>query len=326
MALEIDLGKYRFSEEIAAGVRGKRVLVIGAGTDGGIGQALAVAAGLNGADRVGLHFHRSYESGLETVEAINAAGGNAFPAQADLTNSSDCWSMRSHVIRMMGGKPPDLVLMNSDRAERGYRLGRPPREVDGESAALRRARVRQAFVDNIGQSTTVLDTKLHGFISMSHLWAGEAQHFSQPLQMVYLSSRQAIDPGPGVPGYVIANFGTLWLPLVLQANLGSGAGLARAFSAALPFIKTKMTAGYADKPQFWQRWQPRLVETYEAAHCLLALLANNPEKLIYQLNVMHHEDDDEDALRATWSEVRLQPLERHIPWSEQSPTVLDPEP
>lgn len=333
MTTSIDTSKFKFSDEVSEAVRGKRVLVAGAGTDGGLGQALALAVGLNGAECVGLHFHRSYSPGLQTVELINALGGRAFAAQADLTNSSDAWSMRSHVIRQMDGHPPDVVLMTSEKAEKGYRLGRPPREVEGESAALRRARVRQAFVDNIGQSTTALGTKLSGFLTLTHLWAGEAQHFNQKIQMVYVSSRQAIDPGPGVPGYVLANFGVLWLPQVLEANLGSGSHLASAFSVLLPFVKTQMTAPYAERPEFWERWQPRLLETHEAAEALLRLLSQprKREELIYQLNMEHPEQDEDlggaesgpGPIRLTWSSVRLNPLVLTLPWSELSPILLD---
>jgi len=40
--------------------------------------------------------------------------------------------------------------------------------------AMRRARVRQHFIDNLQESRLVLDTKSDGFLAMTHLWAGEA--------------------------------------------------------------------------------------------------------------------------------------------------------
>ena len=68
MTLTVDPADFAFSDVLAEGVRGKRVLVTGSGRDRGIGQAFALAAALNGADSVGIHFHRSYEDALETVE------------------------------------------------------------------------------------------------------------------------------------------------------------------------------------------------------------------------------------------------------------------
>lgn len=317
-----DLTTLRFDDALTEPIRGKRVLVLGAGSPGGLGQTLALTAGLNGAEAVGLHFYRSYVGGLETVEAINKAGGNAFPCQADLTNTSDVWSLRGHVIRSMGGLPPDLVICNSGLAERGYRLGRPPRSEGEESPALRRARVRQAFVDNLADTTAVLDTKTNGFCAISHLWAGEAQHHQRPVQLVYVSSRQAIDPGPGVPGYCLANWAILWLPRILSANLGSGAEFARAVSVVLPFVRTHMTQAYTHEPRFWQRWQPRMLEPHEVADSLLRLLHRPARELndqVYQLNI---DRDEEEQLRATWCAIRLKPLELNLPWSSQHPHLL----
>ena len=51
MAFTVDSSKFKFSSDLAAGVKGKRVLISGAGKDGGLGQSFALAAGLNGADR-----------------------------------------------------------------------------------------------------------------------------------------------------------------------------------------------------------------------------------------------------------------------------------
>src|SRR5690606_21331631 len=135
--------------------------------------------------------NRSYQDAFDLVEQLRGAGVNAFPLQADVTNMSDLWASRRHVIEKMGG-PPNLVICNSGLTEKGYSFGRPPREVEGESVALRRARVRQHFVDNLGETRQVLDTKIDGFLAVTHLWAGEAVYANQPLQLVYISSRQAI--------------------------------------------------------------------------------------------------------------------------------------
>jgi hypothetical protein len=49
MAFSVQADKFRFREELCSGVAGKRVLITGAGKDGGLGQAFALSAGLNGA-------------------------------------------------------------------------------------------------------------------------------------------------------------------------------------------------------------------------------------------------------------------------------------
>ncbi len=46
--------------------------------------------------------------------------------------------------------------------------------------AVRRARVRQHFIDNLEESRLVLDTKIDGFLAITHLWAGEALYTNQP--------------------------------------------------------------------------------------------------------------------------------------------------
>ncbi len=174
MAFSVDLERFRFLDAMRVGVEGKRVLITGAGKDGGLGQAFALAAGLNGAAAVGVHFHRSSSDGFDLVAALESAGVRAFPLQADVTNFGDLWASRSYVIEQFGGVPPDLVVCNSGLTERGYSFGRALRQVEGESMAQRRARVRQYFIDNLDESRLVLDTKIDGFLATTHLWAGEA--------------------------------------------------------------------------------------------------------------------------------------------------------
>ena len=70
MAFSAQLDRFRFSANLQHGVVGKRVLITGAGKDGGLGQAFALAAGLNGAASVGVHFHRSYVDGFDLVAAL----------------------------------------------------------------------------------------------------------------------------------------------------------------------------------------------------------------------------------------------------------------
>ncbi|MGM0578629.1 MAG: SDR family NAD(P)-dependent oxidoreductase, partial [Myxococcota bacterium] len=260
MSLQVDPQQFALPEGLAEGIRGKRVFITGSGRDRGLGQAFALAAGLNGAENVGVHFFRSYDDGLETVEMIREHGGRAFPVQADVTNPRDVWAIRSHTIRKMDGKPPNVVICNSGRSERGYLLGRPPKAKEGEAPARRRARVRQAFVDNLTQSEDVVDTKVDGFLAMTHLWASEALHYGEPLTIVYISSRQAVDPGAGVPGYCASNWGVLSLPKILGVNLGRHAANVTAFSVGFPFVVTSMTEALKDNEKVFGHWQPRMLE------------------------------------------------------------------
>jgi NAD(P)-dependent dehydrogenase (short-subunit alcohol dehydrogenase family) len=322
MAVTIDPERFRYPDGRADGVRGKRVLITGAGKDGGLGQAFAMACALGGAESVGVHFYRSYEDGLDTVERIRSLGVNAFAVQADVTSPSEVWSIRSYVIRKMGGKLPNLLICNSGLSERGYLLGRVPKEVEGEEPARRRARARRAFVDNLRDSHAVVDTKVDGFLAMSHMWAGESTFAGEPLDIVYISSRQAVDPGAGVPGYVLANWAVLALPRILEVNLGRRAELITASSLALPFIRTGMTEAYVDNKKVFGRWQPRMLETREAAEALLGLLARPTDErrdATFQLNVDADEAAGADAIKVRWSRVRLVPDEEVLPWSEEAP-------
>ena len=318
MAFTVDIEKFRFDEALGAGVAGKRVLITGAGKDGGLGQAFALAAGLNGADAVGVHFNRSYSDGFELVAALQAAGVKAFPLQADVTNPGDLWASRSYVIEQFGGLPPNLVVCNSGLTEGGYSFGRALRELDGESKAQRRARVRQSFIDNLDESRVVLGTKIDGFLATTHLWAGEALYANEPLRIVYVSSRQAIDPGASVPGYAISNWAVLQLPDVLKVNLGKSADLVSALSILLPFVRTGMTGEYAENPKVFGRWQPRMLETYEAAEAFLQLV-NQPSETtdrgMFELMVAAADA----GVEVTWQQVHLDVREERVAFSADAP-------
>jgi NAD(P)-dependent dehydrogenase (short-subunit alcohol dehydrogenase family) len=320
VAFTVDPDKFRYPSELAAGVKGKRVLISGAGKDQGLGQAFTLAAGLNGAECVGVHFHRSYNDALDLVDFLNNQGVSAFPVQADVTNLSDLWASRSYTIERMGGKPPNLVICNSGLTESGYTLGRAPREVEGESIAMRRARTRQAFIDNLSESREVIDTKVDGFLFMTHLWAGEAVYAEDPVQIVYISSRQAIDPGAAVPGYALSNWAVLQLPKVLQVNLGKSASLVNAFSVLYPFVRTGMTDEYAENPRVFGRWQPRMLETHEAAQAFLQVLARPPEEVnggMFEL-MADPDEEREGGVRVTWKRVQLDVREEPLAWSEEA--------
>lgn len=318
--------QFRFSDELRAGFEGQRVLITGAGKDGGIGQAFALTAGLNGAASVGVHFHRSYEDGFDLVERLQAEGVNAFPLQADVTNLRDLWATRSYVIEQMGGLPPSMVICNSGLSEKGYSFGRALRTIEDEPNAIRRARVRQHFIDNLEESRSVLDTKIDGFLATTHLWAGEAVYHEQDVQFVYVSSRQAIDPGPSVPGYAIANFAVLQLPEVLQVNLGKASQRVSSLSVLFPFIRTGMTHEYTENEKVWGRWQPRMLETHECAEAFAQLVTRpraETDRGAFELLVepAAAAGGAADSIRVTWKQVRLDIAEVPLDWSETSPLV-----
>jgi NADP-dependent 3-hydroxy acid dehydrogenase YdfG len=322
LAFSLDIDRFRFSPALAEGVKGKRVLISGAGRDGGMGQGFALAAGLNGASHVAVHYHSSYSDALDLVDVLQAQGINAFPVQADVTNLSELWASRAYIVEHMGGLPPDLVICNSGLSESGYAFGRPLREVEGETPAARWARARQAFMNDLGDSRAVVSTKIDGFLAMTHLWSAEAVHAEQPLRLVYVSSRQAIDPGVSVPGYVLANWAVLQLPRVLKLNLGRAGANITAFSVLYPFVRTGMTDEYADNPRVFGRWQPRMLETHEAAEAFLQALARPAEETdgaALEVMVDPAPSGADGAVRVTWKAVDVTAREEITPWSNEAP-------
>ncbi len=320
MAFTAKYDDFRFPPEYAAAFRGKRVFITGSGKDRGIGQALALAAAANGAAHVGVHFHRSYRDGFDLVAALRKEGAQAFAVQADVTSTKDLWAARAFMIEQMGGKGPDLVICNSGLTEKGYRFGRALPEVEGESRAERRARVRQAFLDDLAESREVMSTKIDGFFALTHLWAGEAVYHNQPLQLLYISSMQAIEPGVAVPGYVIANWAVLRLPEILRVNLGKASNMASAACLMLPFIRTGMTEEYADNPKVFGRWQPRMLEPFEAAQCIAQLLCR-PAAELNLGNFKLAAAGTAENLKLTWRQVRLEASDSPLDWSEAQPVT-----
>ena len=274
---------------------------------------------MNGASSVGVHFHRSYEDGFDLVNQLRGEGVNAFPVQADVTNLRDLWATRSYVIEQMGGLPPNLLICNSGLTESGYSFGRALREEPDEPSAVRRARVRQHFLDSLDESRLVLDTKIDGFLASTHLWAGEAVYHREPIQIVYISSRQAIDPGPAVPGYAISNWAVLQLPHVLKVNLGKSADLVQSFSLMFPFIHTGMTDQYADNERVFGRWQSRMLEPSEMAEAFMALLDQPAEQTDGGMFELMVENGDQDKVEVAWQQVKFNLAEEKLDWSCQDP-------
>lgn len=322
MAYTADFQKFRFPELPADAYKGKAVLITGSGKDGGIGQALALAAAANGAEVVGVHFHSSYRDGFDLVAAIRAQGAKAFAVQADVTNTRDLWASRGYIIEQMGGKVPDLIICNSGLTEKGYRYGRALPEIEGESRAERRARVRRDFLENLEESKLVANTKIDGFLAMTHLWAGEALYRKQHLQLVYISSMQSIEPGVAVPGYVVANWAVLRLPEVLRVNLGKSADMVSACSLMLPYIRTGMTEEYANNPKVFGRYQARMLETHEAAHGISQLLSRAPAELNLG-NFKLLASGPAGAMQLNWSQVKLEVVDQALDWSKTSPVACD---
>ncbi len=311
MACTADFSKFEFGSDYSQAFAGKRVLITGSGKDGGIGQAVALAAALNGAEHVGIHFHGSYRDAFDFVDALRDRGVNAFALQSDVTSMADLWASRSHIIEQMGGKGPDILMCSSGLTEKGYRYGRALPEIEGESRAERRARVRRSFLDHIAESKMVMDTKINGFFSWTHLWAGEAVYHEQPIQFIYASSMQAIEPGIAVPGYVMANWAVLRLPEILKVNLGRASNYATACCLMLPFVRTGMTEEYADNPKVFERWQPRMLETHEAAKSITELLKHPAEELdqgLFKIGVGGTAED----IELYWSKVQLEPKEERF--------------
>ena len=88
-----------------------------------------------------------------------------------------------------------------------------------------------------------------------------------------------VEPGVAVPGYVVANWAVLRLPEVLRVNLGRSADMCSACCLMLPFVRTGMTEEYADNEKVFGRWQPRMLEPFEAAHGVTQPLGRSPESL-----------------------------------------------
>ena len=94
MSFDVDINKFNFNRTTFSE---KRILITGSGKNGGLGQALALAALSNGAKTVGIHFNSSYRDGFEMVDAMRSQGFDVFAVQADVTNTRDLWASRGFI-------------------------------------------------------------------------------------------------------------------------------------------------------------------------------------------------------------------------------------
>ena len=107
---------------------------------------------------------------------------------------------------------------------------------------------------------------------------------------------------------------------VLRVNLGKASGLVSAACLMLPFIRTGMTEEYADNPKVFGRWQPRMLEPYEAAESVAQLLGRPAEELNlgnFKLRV----GGTSEAARLSWSKVQIEVQDETLDWSESAALV-----
>src|SRR5690606_28601896 len=86
----------------------KVAIVTGAGT--GIGQGIAVELGKRGA-KVAVHYNRSDTGARETLQRIEAAGGEGFLVQADVSNQLDIGRLVKKTAQQYGGI--DILVNNA---------------------------------------------------------------------------------------------------------------------------------------------------------------------------------------------------------------------
>lgn len=83
----------------------------------------------------------------------------------------------------------------------------------------------------------------------------------------------------------------------------------------LLFVRTGMTAAYADNPKIFGRWQSGMLEPFEASLAITRLL-NQPST---DLNLGNYEllvEGDVDAPGIRWSGVKLEVNAQALAWSE----------
>ena len=89
-----------------------------------------------------------------------------------------------------------------------------------------------------------------------------------------------------------------------------------------PFVRTGMTDDYAGNERVFGRWQPRMLETHEAAEAILALLARPAEETdhgMFELLCDEPARGRDGAVDVTWKRVRLDVVEERLDWSADQP-------
>ena len=161
MNFDYGINKFKFNRTTFSG---KRVLITGSGKNGGLGQGLALAALLNGAKTVGIHFNSSYRDGFEMVDKMRDQGFDVF-AMRCVTIHEICGPQEDS-LKNKWVVGPD-ILIYSGLTEAGYNSEELfKKENDGRE---RRTGVRRDFID-VGRVETSYETKIDGFMYMSHLW------------------------------------------------------------------------------------------------------------------------------------------------------------
>ena len=88
----------------------------------------------------------------------------------------------------------------------------------------------------------------------------------------------------------------------------------------LPFVRTGMTEEYADNAKVFGRWQPRMLEPFEAAHAVTQLLSRPAEELNlgnFKLAV----EGTVDRVSLKWSQIKLEVNDEALGWSDANPVV-----
>ena len=95
-------------------MRGRVAIVTGGGR--GIGRAISERLAADGAV-VAVNYRRDEDAAKATVEAIQAAGGQARPYRADVLSFDECAAMVDAVVADLGGV--DILVNNAGLASRG---------------------------------------------------------------------------------------------------------------------------------------------------------------------------------------------------------------
>ena len=95
-------------------IRGKRVLITGAGS--GMGASMAELFGEYGAV-VGVHYNQSEDGAGKVMARVREKGGSAIPVRADLMDPGACTQLVPRFVKEAGGLE---VLVNSAGAVQGH--------------------------------------------------------------------------------------------------------------------------------------------------------------------------------------------------------------